>query len=66
MVIFIKKISLIGYLILVDLFDYENIYYKRKVGLALYNLVSMPYVGGNKYNLTESEMIKAKFVHGQG
>ena len=38
MVIFIKKISLIVYLILVDLFDYENIYYKRKVGLALYKL----------------------------
>ena len=38
MVIFIKKDFLDWLLDLKDLFDFENIYYERKVGLALYKL----------------------------
>ena len=26
----------------------------------------MPYIGGNKYRLIESEKVKTKFIHGQG
>ena len=48
------------------LFDFENISYERKVGLALYKLVSMPYVGGNEYNLIKPDKVNTKFVHGQG
>ena len=66
MVIFITNIFLISYLIdLEDLFDFENIYYERKVGLVCINLVSMTYVGGNDYNLIESDKVKTKFVHDQ-
>ena len=66
MVIFITNIFLISYLIdLEDLFDFENIYYERKVGLVCINLVSMTYVGGNDYNLIESNKVKTKFVHDQ-
>ena len=48
------------------LFDFENISYERKVGLALYKLVSMPYVGGNEYNLIKPDKVNTKFVHDQG
>ena len=66
MVIFITNIFLISYLIdLEDLFDFENIYYERKVGLVCKNLVSMTYVGGNDYNLIESDKVNTKFVHDQ-
>ena len=66
MVIFITNIFLISYLIdLEDLFDFEIIYYERKVGLVCINLVSMTYVGGNDYNLIESNKVKTKFVHDQ-
>ena len=27
---------------------------------------SMPYVGGNEYNLIELDEVKTKFIHGQG
>ena len=63
---FLKEDFLDWLLDLEDLFGYENICYKRKVGLALYRLVSMPYVGGNEYNLIESDKVKTKFDHGQG
>ena len=38
MVIFLKENFLDWLLDLEDLFDFENIYYERKVGLALYKL----------------------------
>ena len=38
MVIFLKEDFLDWFLDLEDLFDYENICYERKVGLALYKL----------------------------
>ena len=63
---FYKEYFLGWLLDLEDLFDFENIYYERKVGLALYKLSDMPYVGGNEYNLIESDKVKTKFVHGQG
>ena len=55
-----------------DLFDFENINDERKVRLALYRLRKYALrwweqdVGGNKYNLIESDKVKTKFVHGQG
>ena len=39
---------------------------REKLDLLCINLVSMPYVGGNEYNLIESDKVKTKFVHGQG
>ena len=37
--IFLKKEDFLDWLLdLEDLFDYENFYYKKKVGLALYKL----------------------------
>ena len=39
---------------------------REKLGMLCINLVSMPYVGGNEYNLIESNKVKTKFVHGQG
>ena len=39
---------------------------REKVDLLCINLVSMPYVGGNEYNLIESNRVKKKFIHGQG
>ena len=39
---------------------------REKLDLFCINLVSMPYVGGNKYNLIESDKVKTKFIHGQG
>ena len=38
---------------------------REKLDLLCINLVSMPYVGGNKYNPIEFDMVKTKFVHGQ-
>ena len=34
-----------------DLFDFENIYYERKVGLALYKLIEYALRSGNENNL---------------
>ena len=65
LIYFYKEDFLDWLLDLADLFDYENIYYERKLDLLCINLVSMSYVGGNEYNLIESDMVKAKFVHGQ-
>ena len=39
---------------------------REKLDSICINLVSMPYVGGNKYNLIESDKVKIRFVHGQG
>ena len=39
---------------------------REKLGMLCINLVSMLYVGGNEYNLIESNKVKTKFVHGQG
>ena len=39
---------------------------RKKLDLLCINLVSMPYVSGNKYNLIEFDKVKTKFVHGQG
>ena len=47
-----------------DLFDYENICNERTNFLCK-NLVNMPYIGGNDYNLIESNKVKTNFIHGQ-
>ena len=39
---------------------------REKLDLLCINLVSMPYVSENEYNLIEFDMVKSKFVHGQG
>ena len=39
---------------------------KEKLDLLCINLISMPYVGGDEYNLIESDKVKTRFVHGQG
>ena len=39
---------------------------REKLNLFCINLVSMPYIGGNKYSLMEIDEVKKKFVHGQG
>ena len=39
---------------------------REKLDLLCINLVSMSYVGGNEYNLIESDKVKKKFDHGQG
>jgi len=38
---------------------------REKLNLLCINLVNMPYVGGNDYNLIESNKVKTKFVHAQ-
>ena len=49
------------------LFEIEDLFVMReKLDLLCINLVSMPYVGGNEYNLIESSKVKTKFDHGQG
>ena len=53
---FLKEDFLDWLLDLEDLFDYENICYERKVGLALYKL--------SEYALRWWERVQ--FVHGQG
>ena len=62
---FYKEIFFDWLLDLEDLFDFENIYYERKVDLLYINLVNMPY-GGIEYNLIEFDKVKTKFVYGQG
>ena len=37
---------------------------REKLGLLGINLVSMPYVGGNEYNLIEFNKVETKFDHG--
>ena len=39
---------------------------REKLDLHCINLVTMPYVGRNKYNLIESDKVKTKLVHGLG
>ena len=39
---------------------------REKLNLFCINLVSMPYIGGNKYSLMEIDEVKKKIVHGQG
>ena len=39
---------------------------REKLNLLYINLVSMPYVSGNEYNLIESNKVKIEFDHGQG
>ena len=38
---------------------------REKLNLLCINLENMPYVGGNDYNLIESNKAKKKFIHGQ-
>ena len=38
---------------------------REKLELLCINLVNMPYLGGNEYNLIESDKVKTKFIHGQ-
>lgn len=49
-----------------DQFDYENIFDGEKLPLLLINLLSMPYFGGHKYNLIESNEVKKKFINVKG
>ena len=63
---FYKEDFLDWLLDLEDLFDFKNIYYERKIKLALYRLSEMPYVCGNEYSLIELDEVKTKFVHVQG
>ena len=61
-----KKIFLIGYLIQRIYLTMRIFVMRKKLDLLCINLVSMPYVSGNKYNLIEFDKVKTKFVHGQG
>ena len=63
---FYKEDFLYWFLDLDDLFDFENIYYERKVKLVCINLVGIPYISGNKYSLIGLDKVKTKFIHGQG
>ena len=45
-----------------DLFDFESIYYERKINLPCINIVGMPYLGRNEYSLIELDKVKIKFV----
>ena len=38
---------------------------REKLHLLCINLISMPYIGGDEYNLIESDKVKIRFVHGQ-
>ena len=54
---------------LLDLFDFQNISYERKVGLALYKLSENAlswWEQPNGYNLIEPNKVNTKFVHGPG
>ena len=37
---------------------------REKLDILCINLVSIPYVGGDEYNLIEPDMVNTKFVHG--
>ena len=63
---FYKEDFLYWFLDLKDLFDFGNIYYERNVKFACINLVGIPYVSGNEYNLIGLDKVKTKFVHSQG
>ena len=39
---------------------------REKLDFLCINLVSMPYIGENEYNLIESDKVKTTSVHGQG
>ena len=39
---------------------------RKKLNLLCINLESMPYIGGNEYNLIESDKVRTKFIHDQG
>ena len=49
-----------------DQFDYENIFYGRKLTLLLIKLLIMPYFVRYEYNLIESNEVKKKFINGKG
>ena len=38
---------------------------REELNVLYINLVDLPYVGVNNYNLTESDKMKTKFIHGQ-
>ena len=63
---FYKEDFLDWLLDLEDLFDFENIYYKRKVGLALYKISEYALHWWKRVQLIESDNIKTEFIHGQG
>ena len=66
---FLKEDFLDWLLDLEDLFDYENVFYERKVGLALYKLSENAlswWEQPNGYNLIEPNKVNTKFVHGPG
>ena len=63
---FYKEIFLIGYLIQRIYLTMRIFFMREKLDLLCINLVSMPYVGRNEYNLIESDMVKTKFLHDQG
>ena len=56
----------IGYLIWKIYLTLRIFIMREKLDLLWINLVSMPYVGGNEYNLIELDEVRTKFVHGQG
>ena len=66
MVIFKKKIFLIDYLIWRIYLTLRIFIMRENLDLFCINLVSMPYIGRNEYNLIESDKVKRKFVYGQG
>ena len=63
---FLKEDFLIGYLIQRIYLTMRIFVMREKLDLLCINLVSMPYVGGNEYNLIESDKVETKFDHGQG
>ena len=58
MIIFIKKIFLIGYLIYRTYLTLRIFIMREKLDLLCINLVSMFYVDGNEYNLIESDKVR--------
>ena len=58
MIIFIKKIFLIGYLIYRTYLTLRIFIMREKLDLLCINLVSMLYVDGNEYNLIESDKVR--------
>ena len=60
------RFFLIGYIIERIYLTMKIFVMREKLDLLCVNLVSMPYVGRNEYNLIESNKVKTKFDHGQG
>ena len=63
---FLKENFLDWLLDLEDLLTMRIFVMREKLDLLCINLVSMPYIGGNEYNLIESNKLETKFDHGQG